>query len=350
MMALSGPEWVGRVLVDRDGAQIGACTAVLADETEGVPQWLGVELGRTVWIPASGAAEVADRVQVTVSQAEVASAPIAGDGPPSKKEKVALSRHYRVGPVKAEARRRRQLLVAGVLAGVAAVAGAVLARRHLRVGQPRNAGELLLRGARGVVSAAPVMTAPAAVLVANMATRSARLAAAGSKRGVATGATVARAGSAAARGAGIRAAQVTAAVRAVAAEARDSGVRGGKRVGASIESVPETVSERSEQLQKRWRKVMGKFTAALTLGVGVCPRQPCRTPAVRPAQAVSGEAGATAAGAAGARAGASGGGREAAEAIRTKQAAHGERQAAGDRAQGEGTPSRREQAGAAEGQ
>jgi len=103
-MALSGPEWVGTVLVDRDGAQIGACTAVLADETEGVPQWLGVELGRTVWIPASGAAEVADRVQVTVSQAEVASAPIAGDGPPSKKEKVALSRHYRVGPVKAEAR------------------------------------------------------------------------------------------------------------------------------------------------------------------------------------------------------------------------------------------------------
>lgn len=268
MMALSGPEWVGRVLVDRDGAQIGACTAVLADETEGVPQWLGVELGRTVWIPASGAAEVADRVQVTVSQAEVASAPIAGDGPPSKREKVALSRHYRVGPVKAEARRRRQLLVAGLLAGVAAVAGAVLARRHIRVGQPRNGSEVLLRGARRVVSAAPVMTAPAAALVANMATRSARLAAAGSKRGVATGATVARAGSAAARGAGIRAAQVTAAVRAVAAEARDSGVRGGKRVGASIESVPETVSERSEQLQKRWRKVMGKFTAALTLGVG----------------------------------------------------------------------------------
>jgi hypothetical protein len=53
-------------------------------------------------------------------------------------------------------------------------------------------------------------------------------------------------------------------VRAVAAEARDSGVRGGKSIGL----VPETVSERSEQLQKRWRKVMDKFTSALTLGVG----------------------------------------------------------------------------------
>jgi len=45
-----------------------------------------------------------------------------------------------------------------------------------------------------VVSAARVITAPAAALVANVATRSARLAAAESKRGVATGATVARAG------------------------------------------------------------------------------------------------------------------------------------------------------------
>lgn len=236
-------------MVDRQGAQIGACTAVLGDET---PLWLAVKLSGTVWLPASGAAEVADGVlQVTVSQAEVVSAPIVGDGPPSEEQKVALAQHYRVGSVTAEVRRRRRVLVAGVFVAVAAVAGAVLARRQMRARRPRGGREVLLRGARGVVSAAPVVIAPAAAVVANVATRGVQLAAAGRKRGVVAGAAVGRAGSAAARSAGIRAAQVTAATRAAAAEARMSGVRGGKRVGQSIGSVPEAVSESSEQLQKR---------------------------------------------------------------------------------------------------
>ena len=271
-MALSGQErpqgWVGRILVDREGARIGACTAVLADAIEGVPEWLGVERGGTVWLPASGAAEVADGVQVTVRQAEVASAPIAGDGPPSEEEKVALSRHYRVGRVKADALRRARLLVAGVLVGGATVAGIVLARRQIRARRPRSAGEVLLPGARGVVSAAALMTAPAAALVANVATRGTRLAAAGSKSGVATGATVGRAGFTAARSAGMRAGQVTTAVRAVLGKARESGMRGGECVGDGIGLVPEAVSQSSEQLRRRRRKLMGKITAALTLGVG----------------------------------------------------------------------------------
>ena len=36
--------WVGRTVVDREGVELGACTAVLADEATGVPEWFYVEV------------------------------------------------------------------------------------------------------------------------------------------------------------------------------------------------------------------------------------------------------------------------------------------------------------------
>src|SRR5918994_2009569 len=68
--------WVGRTVVDRDGAEIGACTAVFSDDATQLTEWVCSELaGAAVFIPAVGAAESAGQVQVAVSRADVAAAP-----------------------------------------------------------------------------------------------------------------------------------------------------------------------------------------------------------------------------------------------------------------------------------
>jgi hypothetical protein len=33
-------DWLGRTVVDRDGAEIGVCAALLADEATGLPEWM----------------------------------------------------------------------------------------------------------------------------------------------------------------------------------------------------------------------------------------------------------------------------------------------------------------------
>lgn len=88
--------WVGRTLVDRDGAEIGACTAVFSDDATQLTEWVCSELaGAAVFIPAVGAAESAGQVQVAVSRADVAAAPSVGDAQHiSTDEEAALYRHY----------------------------------------------------------------------------------------------------------------------------------------------------------------------------------------------------------------------------------------------------------------
>ncbi len=88
--------WVGRTVVDRDGAEIGACTAVFADDATEQAEWVCSEFdGGTVFIPAVGAAESDGMVQVVISREDVAGAPSVG-GPEhiSGDEEVALYRHY----------------------------------------------------------------------------------------------------------------------------------------------------------------------------------------------------------------------------------------------------------------
>lgn len=88
--------WVGRTLVDRDGAEIGACTAVFSDDATQLTEWVCSELaGAAVFIPAVGAAESAGQVQVAVRRADVAAAPSVGDAQHiSTDEEAALYRHY----------------------------------------------------------------------------------------------------------------------------------------------------------------------------------------------------------------------------------------------------------------
>lgn len=88
--------WVGRTLVDRDGVQIGACTAVLFDDATRVTEWVCSEVaGAAVFIPAVGAAESDDTVHVVVSRDDVAGAPSVGDAQHiSAEDEAALYRHY----------------------------------------------------------------------------------------------------------------------------------------------------------------------------------------------------------------------------------------------------------------
>jgi hypothetical protein len=88
--------WVGRTVVDRDGAEIGACTAVFADDATELAEWVCSEFdGTTVFIPAVGAAESDGMVQVVISREDVAGAPSVG-GPEhiSGDEEAALYEHY----------------------------------------------------------------------------------------------------------------------------------------------------------------------------------------------------------------------------------------------------------------
>jgi hypothetical protein len=88
--------WVGRTLVDRDGTEIGACTAVFTDDATRVTEWVCSEMaGAAVVIPAVGAAESGEQVQVAVSRDDVANAPtVGGTEHISDDEEAALYRHY----------------------------------------------------------------------------------------------------------------------------------------------------------------------------------------------------------------------------------------------------------------
>jgi hypothetical protein len=156
----SAQGWTGRILVDRDGAEIGICRTIFTDDDSGLPEWVTVDVrGRAVLVPLVDAVEAGPRVRVVVRGVDVAGAPPAGDDRHvSVEEEERLYRHYGieysrtrsgsglpVGP--AEARRvrdlavargtrRRRTLVLVVEAAVvlAAVVGAVVAQRQGTLG------------------------------------------------------------------------------------------------------------------------------------------------------------------------------------------------------------------------
>ena len=88
--------WVGWVVVDREGTELGACTAVLADESTGLPEWMYVEVeGASAVVPAVDANGSEGRVTVTVTRAQVSGAPsVAGSPELSQEQEADLYRHY----------------------------------------------------------------------------------------------------------------------------------------------------------------------------------------------------------------------------------------------------------------
>lgn len=360
--------WVGRTVVDRDGAEIGACTAVFADDATSRPEWVCAELGGlSVFVPVVDAVESSGRVRVAVSRADVAGAPPVGDAQRlSEDEEAALYRHYGIEssraasesllpesaaspsagfpthaaaataervtapagadeavvgdqpdsqvvvsqfgePASPKRGQRRLVLLAGVLGGLAAILGAVAVRR-LRTRRPATRSERITKRVRGAstvltarggqlaASAAPLLdtskqvvwrgaqvgaaaagdaaasAVPVAVAAGTAAARSGRraaeLAGTAGHTGARRAATAGRTAAVAARGAGSQAGRLAAAAVSQAAAAGNSGIRGSQQAAAPPGSIPDVVSDRSQRLQKKWRRVMGKLTAALSFGAG----------------------------------------------------------------------------------
>ena len=89
-------QWGGRLLVDRDGAEIGTCLQIFTDDATGLPEWAQADVaeGRVV-VPLVDAAEAGDRVRVSVSLSQVSEAPAIDDlGHISPEEEERLYRHY----------------------------------------------------------------------------------------------------------------------------------------------------------------------------------------------------------------------------------------------------------------
>ncbi len=88
--------WIGRTVVDRDGADIGVCAALLADTATGLPEWMYVERDEvTLVVPLLEAQESGGRVQVTVTRAHVDGAPRFDPAHElSRAQEAALYRHY----------------------------------------------------------------------------------------------------------------------------------------------------------------------------------------------------------------------------------------------------------------
>jgi hypothetical protein len=87
--------WVGWTVVDREGAEVGACTAVLADESTGLPEWMYVEVdGASAVVPAVDADGSEGRITVTVTRAQVSGAPSVGGRELTQAQEADLYRHY----------------------------------------------------------------------------------------------------------------------------------------------------------------------------------------------------------------------------------------------------------------
>jgi hypothetical protein len=89
-------DWIGRTVVDRDGAEIGVCAALLADEATGLPEWMYAERDEvTVVVPLLDATGSGGRVQVTVTAADADGAPRFGPARElSRDQEAELYRHY----------------------------------------------------------------------------------------------------------------------------------------------------------------------------------------------------------------------------------------------------------------
>lgn len=92
----SAKTWGGKLLVDRDGTEIGTCTQVFVDDATGLPEWAEADLsGGPAVLPLIDAAEAGDSVRVAVRQVDVAGAPRVDDpGHISEDEEERLYRHY----------------------------------------------------------------------------------------------------------------------------------------------------------------------------------------------------------------------------------------------------------------
>ncbi len=161
--------WVGWTVVDRDGVEIGAVTAVLADEDTGLPEWVYVEVdGVDAVVPALDAGGSEERVTVTVTRAQVTAAPSAGGARElSQAQEADLYRHY---GIEASRETSDSLLPAGATDGTAADEPAATADTAA-ASEPAAATDTAGAGGRGPLVAAVGLAAVAGVGVVRARSR-----------------------------------------------------------------------------------------------------------------------------------------------------------------------------------
>jgi hypothetical protein len=357
-------DWIGRTVVDRDGAEIGVCAALLADEATGRPEWMYADRDEaTVVVPLVDATGSGNRVQVAVTRDQAESAPRFGPSRElSQDQEATLYRHYGIDystatsdsllpaeaepteagsteagstgseptgaapsptapePTAPEPTRAAPDAAAGrpvasggadrgrgaatAVAVLAALAAAVVAAVRLRRGSvrlfrratppPRSAAQRALAGTAAARDRAAQLAAAAGPTLE----ASGRLALEGASAGaeflsraastavetytdvaatrvaplLATTGRAARAGTdSVLRATDAAALAVAAAVPRVAegvVRAGRAGVGAVLGLGAAAEALPEAVAETGERLQKSWRRVMGRLSLGLGLGVG----------------------------------------------------------------------------------
>jgi hypothetical protein len=297
--------WVGQTVIDRDGTEIGSCTAVFADDATGLPEWICVGFeGRSVVIPVVDAAERGGRVQVAVGRADVVSAPSVDDTEHvSGDQEVALYRHYGIEYSRAasdtllpaseasstgaesdskpsttasagaesdetpSAQRRRRLAAgAAALAALVTIAATVIrlrrrpSRRPPKQRRPAAAEEAARRAHTASVHIRLRAGHLAAVTAPLLATVG-RVSLAGAR----TGALAARQ---AAHGATRFTEAAASRTAGRAGEVGRASVQVGRRVGGAVESVPEAILEGGHRIQRMWKRGMGMLSVGLGFAAG----------------------------------------------------------------------------------
>lgn len=338
--------WIGRTVVDRDGADVGVCTALLADEATGRPEWLYAERGgQTVVVPLLDATGDENRVRVAVTGAEVDGAPRFGPSRElSRDQEAELYRHYGIqyssaasdsllpvtepepapaaagGAVPASpepaapaptsphpaasrpggSRPRGAAAAAAALAAVAAVLAVLGLRRRSSRGTLRRLRRQAVpppsavRRARAGAAVARERTEQLAAAAAPVVATAGRRAVHGAITGVqaarsgtdaaaaqlapllAAGGRTAWSAARAGTDAALRATDAaTSAVAATAPRLAENAVDAARTgagallaAGAAAAAVPEALAATEDRLEKGWRRLMGRVSLGLGLGVG----------------------------------------------------------------------------------
>ncbi|MGY1680155.1 hypothetical protein [Geodermatophilus sp. SYSU D01176] len=157
--------WVGWTVVDREGAELGACTAVLADDATGLPEWVYVEVeGVSAVVPAVDADGSEGRVTVTVTRAQVSGAPSVGTGRElTQDQESALYRHYGID---ASREASQTLLPAGRAAEDGGGADTGVAAGTAAATDTTAPADTPATGSRGTVGVAVALAAVAGIGVA----------------------------------------------------------------------------------------------------------------------------------------------------------------------------------------
>ncbi|MGR6967494.1 PRC-barrel domain-containing protein [Geodermatophilus sp. URMC 61] len=139
-------DWVGWTVVDREGTELGAITAVLADESTGRPEWVYVEVeGASAVVPALDADGSGGRVTVAVTRAQVTAAPsVGGARELSTDQEADLYRHY------------------GIAASSSTLLPAAAGETDAAAGTGAPGGTAAAADSAAVVDTAPAATTPAA--------------------------------------------------------------------------------------------------------------------------------------------------------------------------------------------